>query len=90
MIPLHYPTDREVLDAALPLIGLTDPPRARLMWIRNTLDVAEVECSAVYLEEAQERSDLEVLTKLRPLPLDVSGFLPNLETEVPGTFFRPS
>ena len=36
MIPIHYGTDREVLDAALPLIGLTDPPDARLLWIRNT------------------------------------------------------
>ena len=45
MLPLDYPTDREILDDALPTIGLTDPPDARLMWIHNTLEVAEVECS---------------------------------------------
>jgi hypothetical protein len=76
MIPVHYPTDREVFQAAMTLIGLTDPPDTRLMWIRNTLSVAEVECSAAYWEEAQQRSDLEVLTEPRPLPLDGQGCLP--------------
>jgi hypothetical protein len=78
MVPIHFETDREVLEAALPLIGLTDPPDARLMWIRNTLSVAEVECSAAYREEARQRDDLEILTELRPLPLDASGMLPDM------------
>ncbi|MFT5523095.1 MAG: hypothetical protein ACI9HK_001039, partial [Pirellulaceae bacterium] len=37
MIPVHYPTDREILDAALPTIGLTEAPDAKLMWIQDTL-----------------------------------------------------
>ena len=78
MIPLHYATDREVLDLALPQCGLTDPPDAKLLWINNTLEVAEVECSAGYFEEAQARDDLEILTDLRPLPFDNSGLLPNM------------
>lgn len=75
MIPIHYPTDREVLDVALPTIGLTEPIDAKLMWIRNTLDVAEVECSAAYLDEARARDDLEIISDLRPLPFDASGVL---------------
>ena len=75
MIPVHYATDREVLDAALPTIGLTEPPDAQLMWISNTLAVAEVECSAVYLNDARSRDDLEILTDLRPLPFDEDGNL---------------
>ena len=80
MTPLHYRTDREVLDAALPLIGLADPPQAKLLWIRNTLDVAELECSSAYWEEARARQDLEVLTSPRPLPLDEHGMLPGVHT----------
>lgn len=53
MIPVHYPSDREVLDVSLPTIGLTEPVDAKLMWIHNTLDVAEVECSAAYYEERE-------------------------------------
>jgi len=75
MLPLDYETDREILDVALSTIGLVDPPDARLLWIKNTLELAELECSAAYLEEARRRDDLEILTGLRELPLDASGNL---------------
>jgi hypothetical protein len=78
MIPVYFPTDREVLDTVLPIIGLTEPPNAKLMWIHNTLDVAEVECSTAYLAEARSRSDLEILTDPRPMPLDSRGMLPKV------------
>jgi len=77
MTPIDYETDREILEAAMPLIGLTEPPNAKLMWIRNTLDVAEVECSAVYLDEARQRSELEIIREPRPLPFDADGNLPD-------------
>lgn len=79
MIPINYPTDRQVLDIVLPIIGLTEPADAKLMWIHDTLDVAEVECSAAYLDEATQRDDLEVLSELRPLPLDAAGMLPTVK-----------
>ncbi len=80
MPPLDYETDREIIDLALGAGGLAEPPDARLLWIRNTLDLAEVECSAVYLEEARRRDDLEVLVEPRPLPFDSDGNLPEMET----------
>jgi len=46
------------------------------MWARNTLDIAEIECSEVYLEEARGRDDLEVLCEPRPMPLGDDGNLP--------------
>jgi hypothetical protein len=75
MIPVHFPTDREVLDAVLPICGLTEPANVRLLWIRNTLDVAELECSTAFLAEARSRSDLTILSDPRPLPLDARGLL---------------
>ena len=76
MIPLDYGTDREILDAALSVIGLTPPAAARLMWIENTLKLAEIECAEAYFEEAVHRSDLEILTQPRKLPLGDDGNLP--------------
>jgi hypothetical protein len=76
MLPVNFDTDREIIDAALPTIGLTEPPDAKIVWIHNTLDLAEVECSQVYLKQARERTDLEVLTDLRELPFDAAGNLP--------------
>lgn len=79
MLPLDYPTDRELLDHAFPLIGLTPPPKARLLWIQSTINVEEVECSAAYMDEAKGRDDLEILCEARPLPFDSNGLLPNVK-----------
>jgi len=76
MVPPHYETDRETLAVALGTVGLVEPPQAKLLWIRNTLDVVEVECSEAYLEAARRRSDLEVLGEPRPMPFDAAGNLP--------------
>ncbi len=59
------------------MIGLRPPEEARILWIRNTLQLAEVECSSVLLEEAGRRPDLEIASELRPLPLDRDGNLPD-------------
>lgn len=75
--PLVYDSDREILAAAIPTIGLTPRDQAGILWIRNTLDVIEVECSAVYLAAARERDDLEVLTDPRDWPFDAKGNLPD-------------
>jgi hypothetical protein len=77
MLPLDYETDAEILEAALPMIGLRQPAEARILWIRNTLQLTEAECSSVLLEEAGRRPDLEVASELRPLPLDPEGNLPD-------------
>jgi hypothetical protein len=76
MLPLDFPTDRSVFEAALPIIGLTEPAQSKILWIRNTLDLGEVECSAAYHAEALAREDLEVLTELREIPFDAAGNLP--------------
>ncbi len=77
MPPLDYETDREMLTAALGTIGLTEPADAKLLWIADTLHLAELECSAAYRAEARGRPQLEILTDLRELPFDAAGNLPN-------------
>jgi hypothetical protein len=75
MTPLDFETDREMLDAALGTIGLVEPRHARLLWIADTLDLAEVECSAAYRDDARGRSDLEVISDTRELEFDAKGNL---------------
>jgi hypothetical protein len=41
--------------------------------------VAEVECSAAFYEEAQQRDDLEIIAPPRTLPLDAAGMLPSVD-----------
>lgn len=79
MTPVYYDTDREVLDAALSVVGLVQPAQSKILWIRNTLHVAEVECSAAYYNQAREREDLTVLTEPREMMFDDAGNLVPLE-----------
>jgi hypothetical protein len=79
MLPVYYDTEREVLDGALASIGLVEPPDARILWIRDTLHVAEVECSAPYWDDAHGKTGLEVLTDPRELEFDDAGNLVDFE-----------
>jgi hypothetical protein len=85
MIPPYFDTDRETLEMALGTIGLVEPARAKIVWIRNTLDLAEVECSEAYLEAVSGRKDLQLLRKLRPLPFDAAGNLPSSIDSLPSS-----
>jgi hypothetical protein len=76
MIPIDFPTDLETIETALSTLGMTAAEQTRIVWIRNTLELGEVECSEACLQEARERSDLEVISDLRPLPFDKAGNLP--------------
>ena len=78
MIPVHFDTDQELIEAALATIGMVSPTDARLLWIRNTLDLSEIECSDAYLAETSQRDDLQALTPPRPLPLGSDGNLPSI------------
>ena len=75
MLPLDYESDQELLTAALATIGLTEPVDAKLMWIKNTLELAELECSTAYWEAAQLRDDLEVMHPPGPMSIDADGNL---------------
>jgi hypothetical protein len=79
MLPVYYDTEREVFETALQSIGLVTPPKAKVQWIRDTLHVAEVECSAAYWADAQGRPDLEVLTEPRDMQFDSDGNLVDFE-----------
>ena len=74
--PIYLDTDRETLEAALTQIGFTPPADAKIVWIKNTKKLTVVECSAAFLDQAQARNDLEILSDLRPLPFDSPGNLP--------------
>jgi hypothetical protein len=74
-VPMHFPTDQEAIRIALGSIGLTPSEKSRIVRIKNTLHVDEVEASEVYLEEMKKRSDLEVLEGPRPMSFDGQGNL---------------
>jgi hypothetical protein len=74
-MPIAYETDREVLENALPTIGLTDPENAKIVHISDTLHLAEVHVSEAYLPEIEGRSDLEILEGPFEMEFDDDGNL---------------
>jgi Lactate racemase N-terminal domain len=78
-IPVHFGTDREVLDAALAIIGTRAAADARVMRIRNTLCLEEVEVSEPCLAAAgQAATTFTPVGGTRPIAFDSAGNLPVL------------
>jgi hypothetical protein len=78
-VPMHFETDRQAIEVALGSIGLTPPEESRIVRIKNTLHVDEVEVSEIYREEMGLRKDLEILEGPTPMVFEASGNLPNLQ-----------
>ena len=55
-IPMHFETDRECIEVALGSVGLTPPERSRVVRIKNTLQVDEIEVSEIYEDEITQQA----------------------------------
>ncbi|HEY7327846.1 MAG TPA: lactate racemase domain-containing protein [Gemmataceae bacterium] len=77
-VPVHFASDREVLDAALAIIGTREPEQARILHIRNTLQLEEVDASEPCLEDAERQTEFTTVGRSRPLEFDAAGNLPSL------------
>ena len=73
-VPATYETDREAIETALSCIGLTPPERARVIRIRSTLRLGEIDVLEAFLESMAQRPDLTPLGD-RPLDFDAAGML---------------
>jgi hypothetical protein len=77
-LPVHFETDREVIDAALAILGTRRPEDARILRVRNTLHLEEVEISEPCLAEPERATEFTTVTAPRPLAYDAQGNLPPL------------
>jgi hypothetical protein len=77
-IPIYFETDREAIKVALGSIGLIQPARSRVVHIKNTLQLDELEVSEAYKDELLQRSDLEILEGPYPMGFDPKGNLLSL------------
>jgi len=71
MIPLDFPDDRSMLQAATSTIGMTSTDTVRIIWLADTLHLVELECSQALYPELSGRDDIEIL--LPPRTLDWQG-----------------
>lgn len=77
-VPVHFDTDREVVDAALAIAGTRAPQDTRVLRIRNTLCLEELEMSEPCLAELSASARLEVIGTADDWRFDGEGNLPDL------------
>jgi len=76
--PAWFDTDREVLEQALPSVGIVEPQNARVVQIPDTLHLGEVLVSEAYLAEVKARLDLELVAGPFEMPFNADGSLQNV------------
>jgi hypothetical protein len=74
-LPVHFASDREVIEAALAILGRRAPQEARILHIRNTLAVEELEVSEPCLDQAGRQTDFTVEGAPYELSFDARGDL---------------
>ncbi len=82
-VPMHFETDQQAIRVALGSIGLIPPEQSKIVRIKNTLQIDEVEVSEAYATEFKKRKDLEILEGPKPMAFDGQGNL--LPLRVHGT-----
>jgi hypothetical protein len=76
MIPIHHSTDREMLAAAGQTLGLVPLNRCRMAWIRNTLQIEELECAEGLAGELAGHPQIDSVGPPRAIGFDAAGNLP--------------
>lgn len=74
-IPIHFDTDREVVQRALQSLALDDPGSARVIQIRDTLSLEVLRLSSAYTDHLRKRNDLEPLGPAHEMSFDAKGNL---------------
>ncbi len=76
-IPLTLKNDREAIKIAIKCVGLIPLDELKIIRIKNTSLLSEVDISEGYEEELSKRNDLEVIIEKRSMEFDEAG---NFET----------
>ena len=74
-IPVIMETDRRAVEAALEVLHLEETARARIVRIKNTLELAQIQISVPLLEEFVDHPHIEPLGEPQPLTFAEDGTL---------------
>jgi len=74
-IPIHFDSDRVVIEHALQSLALDDPASAHVVQIRDTLSLEQVRISASYAKQLKDRDDLVAVGSEFDMAFDAKGNL---------------
>mgnify|MGYP003971918139 CR=1 FL=1 len=72
--PLIMPNDKQALALAMRCIGFIPSDRIKIIRIKNTLCLSEVDLSCAYTPLISERPDLEIIRQARDMVFDRNGY----------------
>jgi hypothetical protein len=75
-VPIAMENDREAIRTALGMIGLIPVEKAKVVRIKNTLHLTEMDCSEPMLADVKAHERLSAATDPKPMTFDGSGNLP--------------
>jgi hypothetical protein len=75
-IPIALATDREAIATALTTVGPIDAWEARVIRIKNTLEMEEMQVSEALMDELKGRRDITPIGNLEEFEFDADGNLP--------------
>ncbi|MTJ83207.1 MAG: DUF2088 domain-containing protein [Telmatospirillum sp.] len=78
-IPVYVNTDREALQFAIKTCDNIDSSRPRVVRIKNTLCMTEIEVSVPLYEEIKDLDGIELVKGPHDIAFDPQGFMTNLE-----------
>jgi hypothetical protein len=83
-IPVHFPSDRECLEAIAPTVGKIDTTGVTIGWLRNSLELDVMALSENLLPQIRNNSRLEVIGPAREIEFDNAGnFLERVAPRLP-------
>jgi hypothetical protein len=77
-IPIALPTDREAIATALTTVGPIEPWEVRVIRIKNTLEMEEMQISEALMDELKGRPDITPIGSPEEPMFDAEGNLPPL------------
>jgi len=77
-VPIVGESDQDAINMALGTIGNVPAEKAKVIWIKSTLLLGEVEVSEAFQEAVAQRPDLEPITAPREMKFDSQGNLLSL------------
>jgi hypothetical protein len=69
-LPVNLDTDKKAIEAAFETIGAVAPADARIVHIKNTLEMGTLNVSHTLMDETKKRTDLMLLEDIGPLSFD--------------------
>jgi hypothetical protein len=74
-VPMYFDSDKQAIEVALGMIGLTESQNAKIIHIKNTLHLIEMDLSEPLLAEVRKNSRLSILGDPSPMKFDIDGNL---------------